>query len=244
MGLIDSTDAAGILGVQTAIRACKIMRDAGVPAVTAGGRTRNTFDARDVVKVAIDRRLDALARHRNDSAAYAREIRAQLRPPAPPVTKLDGGRSWTNPDDAAASLKQDRGEKAMVYLSPDAAMIFGPGVIKAAAADLKPGVCRFCVAHVETAWGGIGPDLSPAVRELLGDPCLRCAVDLTPAKPVTARPHTARTRPVAAPAAGSITAAAQWLEKAADADRRGDTAAARAARHNAQTWMTYGRGQR
>ena len=126
MGIhIDSEDAAGILGVKTAIAACKILRDRGIEAITAGGSARNRYVARDVVQVAFDRRREALARHRNDPVAYARKIMFQLRPPEPV-----GATSDMAFETRTRAIMKDSARR-----DPDAAMIFGPGVIKAAAAS-------------------------------------------------------------------------------------------------------------
>ncbi|KUM69253.1 hypothetical protein AQI84_34570 [Streptomyces griseorubiginosus] len=238
-----------MLGVKSPISASRVLREWGVINQSRSG-TSNSYLAEDVVKVAFDRRRVALARHRDDPAAYAREIVAQLRPPAPPTVTLVDGRKV--PRDSGADLARagaDRNPDPLVMIGPDAAMIFGPGVLKAAAADLKPGTCRYCVAHIETPWGGIGPDLSEACRTLLGQPCLRCTVDLTPAKrpaarTASARPRTAQTavsRSGPTPMVWWSSQAANARALAAQARRRGEQGEAAQLEQRATVYDTRAR---
>lgn len=228
---INSEDAAGILGVKTAIRANKILRDRGVvnQTVSASADRLNSYLSDDVVRVAFDRRREALARHRNDPVTFAREIIRELRPPGPATVKLTDGR--TVPRDTSfsvADLAKLKGHQPdpLTMLSPDANMVFGPGVLKASAAKLKPGTCRYCVAHVETPWGGIGPDLSEACRVLLGQPCLRCRVDLTPVKrPATRTARAAPARPSPGrTAGGGPNTPVYWRSQAENALKLADQA--------------------
>ncbi|MFF3658420.1 hypothetical protein [Streptomyces olivochromogenes] len=245
---INSEDAAGILGVKTAIRANKILRDRGVvnQTISASADRLNSYLADDVVRVTFDRQREALARHRNDPVTYAKEIVRELRPPGPAMVKLTDGRKVlrdTGADAARAGAVRNKAD-LLTMLGPDANMIFGPGVLKAAAADLKSGTCRFCVAHIETPWGGIGPDLDEACKILLGQPCLRCRVDLTPAKPVRAaarRPQTAVRASGGRPVANSVRMALKYRQDAAEARARGDAADAAVAERNAHHWLQYGR---
>lgn len=240
MVYLDSVDAAGVLGVKTSIAACKILRERGVQAVTAGGSVPNQYDAQAVVQVTFDRQREALQRHRNDPATYAKEIVGQLRPDRreDTVVLADGRKVRREPGMSDREKAELTGTKIdpMVMLSADATMIFGPGVLRAAAADLKPGICGYCVAKIETPWGGIGPDLSDACRVLLGEPCLRCRVDLTPMKAQAARTASASPR-----MANSVRKALEWRQRATQLRGQGDAAGAAVAERNAGHWLRYGR---
>jgi hypothetical protein len=236
---LSSDDARGVLGVRSPISANRILQDHGVINQSRSG-IANSYLSDDVVRVLFQRQTEALARHRNDPVTFAREIRSVLHP-APPatVTTSDGKRIALDSEAVAFSMKQPRGEAALVMLPPDAAMVFGLGVLKAAAADLKPGLCRYCLAHIETPHGGIGPDLSEACTVLLGQPCLRCKVDLTPPKPVKrqAAVRASGGRPVTR----SARKAAEWRQTAAQHRAAGDPAGAAVAERNAGHWIQYGR---
>ena len=236
---LSSEDARGVLGVKSAITASRILREAGVINQTLSGPS-NSWLAEDVVKVRSARRLEALAARRNDPLTFAKEIVRQLRPPGPETVTLSTGEKI--PVDSSAvvrDMKTPRGDAALRYLHADAAMIFGVGTLEAAAADLKPDVCRWCYAGARSPWGAVMPTWTEPYRVLLGSsPCLGCRVrfDDTPAKPQKAR--TASGSPRMAP---SVQKATEWRQAAVRLRAAGDTAGADAAERNAQSWLMYGR---
>jgi hypothetical protein len=76
---------------------------------------------------------------------------------------------------------------------------------------------------------------------LLGQPCLKCRVDLTPATPAKPSPAVrASGRP---PVARSVQKAAEWRQTAAQRRAAGNAAGAEAAERNAVHWLAYGRSQ-
>jgi hypothetical protein len=88
--------------------------------------------------------------------------------------------------------------------SPGAWTTFGRAVIEAAALKMPRGGCRWCVARSLASVHRLPtPNDTPAVRQLLGQPCDRCLRSLQPRPPVT--PRTTR-RLVRRPAPPGFTA--------------------------------------
>lgn len=176
---LNTEDAAGVLGVRTTIAASKILRERGVRNQTVFGE-QNSYTAEDVVRVVADRRAEALERHGRDEVAYARKIATAIRPPAPATVVLSDGRRVPRDDrEVFENLRRKRGTDALTMLGADPAMVFGPGVIQAAAVNLPAGTCRTCLAFALTPWGAVGPEQTTAAV-LLGKPCLGCIVKMTP----------------------------------------------------------------
>lgn len=225
MGIyLNSRDAAGVLGVRTTVAAGKILRERGVLNQTRYGGV-NSYLASDVVRAATERRGEALARNGGDEVAYARAVVRRLNPPGPETVLLsDGRREVRNDAQAFEAMRAKRGADALTMLGPDPAMVFGPGVIEAAVAEVKPGTCRTCLAFALSPWGAIKPEEATAAV-LLGKPCLGCKVKMTPrqARPAARPPR----RAVAASGGFPGGQAARYREGARIARARGDETLAR-----------------
>jgi hypothetical protein len=219
---LNTRDAAGVLGVRTAIAASKILRERGVPNQTQYGE-RNSYTAADVVRVTAERRAEALGRNGGDELNYARAVARRLSPPGPAMVLLsDGRREVRNPDEAFEAMNAKRGAAALTMLGADPAMVFGPGVVEAAVADVARGTCRTCLAFALTPWGALKPEKGTAAV-LLGKPCLGCLTKMTP-RPPAARPVPTHRPAVAASARTSVPGgeAARYREAARQFRAKGD----------------------
>ncbi len=185
--------------------------------------------AADVDRVRSQRRAEAMRRH-PDTAAFAQEIRRILWPmtdlPDDTVELADGRVEPRNTVPWSLNTPMS-GTRALAFLPADAAAVFGPDVLQAAAAPARAfsGVCRTCFADAAARiHETLRPEDSPAYRALLGTPCATCRARFA-AEAIAVRAELSRLK--ARVDAGTRTAAKERAQVEFNAATTAQTAASR-----------------
>lgn len=171
MELLTVAQAADRLGVSN-VAAYKMLTEGRLTASVAGPPA--LVSVASVARVAADRRTEALARV-GDESAYAAQIAAALRPPAPATVTLADGREVTADGlEAVRAMQRPPAHSTLrtVLRDTSAVALWGKDAITAAA--LPEGSCRWCYATNASRVHELPPPRhTEALSVLLGEPCPR-----------------------------------------------------------------------
>lgn len=142
--------------------------------LTASGRPALVDDA-SIIRVAQERRTDALARV-GDETEFAHKVARILDPKPVLITRADG---TPDPQSLAASMAAPRGAGALHLVPADSWSLWGPVVLRSAAArptwDTSRRGCLTCWTRITASvHQTLGPRGTTACRILLGEPCTSC----------------------------------------------------------------------
>lgn len=139
--------------------------------LAAAGTFPFRIPADDVARVQLERRATAL-RKVGDETAFARQIHQQIWPNTKPVARANGN---FDPEAILAHAQIPSGRAALRSLPANAAALWGPDMLAAAATKFSGGACRTCFARdASRVHGTFGPRDDEVARILLGNPCGQC----------------------------------------------------------------------